>query len=92
MLSQSHNNVTSLPVSSTSPVQNPYHNMSSKMVEKVVQKEDPLGNKLWRSDGKPQMTTIMVEESLPSAQSHFTQSPQVTPPVTDPVLTPGGHF
>ena len=66
--------------------------MSSRTVEKVVQKEDPLGNKLWRSDGQPQMTTIMVEEPLPSAQSQFTQSPQQTPPVPDPTLNPGGHF
>ena len=38
MFSSSINNVTSLPVRSTSPAQNQYHNMSSRLVEKVVQK------------------------------------------------------
>ena len=38
------------------------------------------------------MTTIMVEEPLPSAQTQFTQPPQQTPPVPDPKLNPNGQF
>merc|ERR1711873_363826 len=94
LISHSYTNATSLPIRSALPAQNSTNNMSSRMVEKVVQKEDPLGNKLWRSDGKPQMTTIMVEESVPSAQTHFTQVPQITPPTnpTNPMLPPEVPF
>ena len=43
MFSNTINNASLFPVSSGAPAQNPYGNMSSRTVEKVVQKEDPLG-------------------------------------------------
>ena len=46
MFSNSINNVSSFPVGSSAPAQNQYHTMSYRLVGKVVQKEDPLGNKL----------------------------------------------
>ena len=44
---------SSFPVGSNAYTQNQYGTMSSRKVEKRVQKEDPLGNKLWKANGQP---------------------------------------
>ena len=74
---------SSFPVGLNSYTQNQIGTMSSRRVEKRVQKEDPLGNKLWKSNGQPQMTTIYVDEPVQSAQVQFTQAPQPAPPLSE---------
>ena len=49
-----------------------------------MQKEDPLGNKLWEADGTPQWTTIFVDKPVQGANVTFTQAPQPDPPIANP--------
>ena len=51
---------SSFHVGSNAYTQNQYGTMSSRKVKKRVQKEDPLGNKLWKADGKLQMNLCKV--------------------------------
>ena len=66
---------------------------NSRKIEKRVQKEDPLGNKLWKSDGTPQWTSISVDQPVHNANVTYTQTPQSEPPIPNPLpqgLNPGG--
>ena len=74
---------SSFPVGLNAYTQNQNGTMSSRKVEKRVQKEDPLGNNLLKANGEPQMTTIFVDEPVQNAQVQFTQAPQPAPPLSD---------
>ena len=49
---------------------------TTKRVEKTVHEEDPLGNKLYKPNGKPKMVTICVNEPMHNANVSYTQTPQ----------------
>lgn len=54
LISNGTHQTTSFPVAyNNQHTLNPHGMMSSRKVEKRVQKRDPLGNPLWKSDGKP---------------------------------------
>ena len=57
---------------------------TSRKVEKRVQEEDPLGNKLWKPNGKPKMVTIWVNEPVHNANVSYTQTPQTPFNPTNP--------
>ena len=69
---------SALPVGSDSDTQPPNSSLLTRKIPKQVQKEDPLGNKLWLSNGDPQMTTVYVEEPVQTAKVQYTQVPQQT--------------
>ena len=87
LISNVTHQASSFPVASntqnTQNTQNQHGIVSSRKVEKTIQKRDPLGNKLWKANGKPQLTTILVDEDVQGAQVSFTQSDQPNPPLVD---------
>ena len=55
LISNTINQASSFPIGSNTYSQTQHNTIpgTSKKIEKIIQKEDPLGNKLWRSDGTP---------------------------------------
>ena len=92
LISNGTHQATSFPVAyNNQHTLNPHGMMSSRKVEKRVQKRDPLGNPLWKSDGKPQLTTILVDEDVQSAQVSFTQSELSNSPLVDQNTSQGKY-
>ena len=76
-MSDTIHQASSFPVGSNTYTPNQYNNMTSvtKRVEKTVHEEDPLGNKLYKPNGKPKMITICVNEPVNNANVALTQTP-----------------
>ena len=74
--SHSLQTASAFPVRSDSYAQPPNSSQLTMKVPMQVQKEDPLGNKLWLANGDPQMTTVYVEEPVQTATVQYTQVPQ----------------
>ena len=67
---------TAFPVGSASYTQPIANNSQFTKTPKQVQKEYPLGNKLWLSNGDPEMTTVYIEEPVQTARVQYAQVPQ----------------
>ena len=67
LISDTIHQASAFTIGSNTYTQNQHNNMArtSRKIEKRVQKEDPLGNKLWKSDGTPQWTSILVDKPEP---------------------------
>merc|ERR1711867_261486 len=79
-MSNTLHRASSFTVDSNTYTLHQYNSMipATRRVEKTVYETDPLGNKLYKPNGKPKMVTICVNEPVNNANVALTQTPSNT--------------